>query len=203
MAENEQAHNIKWILLLLYFTFLVNFCEMSRFCDYITSCSLDYRARVCRRKYLALLAELRRQQQAQREREEHEEEERRRQQLEEERKRRLEVEQENLRKDCPLTSALKRLKTVMCVKVMSLCVCLQDQHLHPYPCRERKSRSPGLVRCWVASWKNHICRLYLGRAASFLRCDICSLFSEILHLDYEITSSTHQFKDSFCAKLHF
>lgn len=77
--------------------------------DYITSCSLDYRARVCRRKYLALLAELRRQRQAQREREEREEEERRRQQLEEERKRRLEVEQENLRKDGPLTSALKLL----------------------------------------------------------------------------------------------
>ncbi|KAI2660212.1 Myosin-IIIb [Labeo rohita] len=61
----------------------------------------NYRARICRRRYLALLAEIRRQRQAQREREEREEEERRRQQLEEERKRRLELEQENLRPASP------------------------------------------------------------------------------------------------------
>ncbi|XP_051542316.1 myosin-IIIb [Myxocyprinus asiaticus] len=57
----------------------------------------NYRARVCRRKYLALIVELRRQRQAQQEREEEE----RRQQLEEEMKRRLEVEQENLRPESP------------------------------------------------------------------------------------------------------
>uniref|UniRef100_A0A671Q3E1 Myosin-IIIb-like n=1 Tax=Sinocyclocheilus anshuiensis TaxID=1608454 RepID=A0A671Q3E1_9TELE len=49
---------------------------------------VDYRARICRRRYLSLLAEIWRQRQAQREREEREEEERRRQQLEDERKRR-------------------------------------------------------------------------------------------------------------------
>lgn len=61
----------------------------------------NYRTRICRRRYLALLAEIRRQRQAQREREEREEEERRRQQLEDERKRRLELEQENLRPASP------------------------------------------------------------------------------------------------------
>ncbi|TRY88141.1 hypothetical protein DNTS_029449, partial [Danionella cerebrum] len=66
----------------------------------------NLRARLCRRKYLSLLAELRRQQlQAQREKEEREEEERRqRQQKEEEeedRKRRLQLEQENLRPASP------------------------------------------------------------------------------------------------------
>lgn len=63
----------------------------------------DYRMRICRRKYLVLIAEIRRQRQAQREKEEREEEERRRKLLEEEEeeeeeRRRLEVEQENLRK---------------------------------------------------------------------------------------------------------
>uniref|UniRef100_A0A671MG00 Myosin-IIIb-like n=1 Tax=Sinocyclocheilus anshuiensis TaxID=1608454 RepID=A0A671MG00_9TELE len=61
------------------------------------SCCVDYRARICRRRYLALLAEIRRQRQAQREREEREEEE--------ERRRRLELEQENRRKDCALFTA--------------------------------------------------------------------------------------------------
>uniref|UniRef100_A0A8C1WTW0 Myosin motor domain-containing protein n=1 Tax=Cyprinus carpio TaxID=7962 RepID=A0A8C1WTW0_CYPCA len=52
-------------------------------------CCVDYRARICRRRFLSLLVEIRRQRQAQREREEREEEEeRRRQQLEDERKRR-------------------------------------------------------------------------------------------------------------------
>ncbi|XP_052463583.1 myosin-IIIb-like [Carassius gibelio] len=55
----------------------------------------NYRARICRRRYLSLLEEIQRQRQAQRE--EEEEEERRRQQLEDERKRRLELEQENRR----------------------------------------------------------------------------------------------------------
>ncbi|XP_016362447.1 myosin-IIIb-like [Sinocyclocheilus anshuiensis] len=53
----------------------------------------NYRARICRRRYLALLAEIRRQRQAQREREEREEEE--------ERRRRLELEQENRRPASP------------------------------------------------------------------------------------------------------
>uniref|UniRef100_A0A671MHS7 Myosin-IIIb-like n=1 Tax=Sinocyclocheilus anshuiensis TaxID=1608454 RepID=A0A671MHS7_9TELE len=57
------------------------------------SCCVDYRARICRRRYLALLAEIRRQRQAQREREEREEEE--------ERRRRLELEQENRRPASP------------------------------------------------------------------------------------------------------
>ncbi|KAG9263026.1 myosin-IIIb-like isoform X2, partial [Astyanax mexicanus] len=62
----------------------------------------NFRAMSCRRRYLALLAEVRRQRQLQREREEREEEEmRRRQKLleeeEEKRKRRLIIEQENKR----------------------------------------------------------------------------------------------------------
>ncbi|XP_056592476.1 myosin-IIIb [Triplophysa dalaica] len=59
------------------------------------------RMRICRRKYLVQIAEIRRQRQAQREKEEREEEERRQKLLEEEEeeeeRRRLEVEQENLR----------------------------------------------------------------------------------------------------------
>ncbi len=43
---------------------------------WLTQCCVDYRTRICQRRYLALLAEIRRQRQAQREREEHEEEER-------------------------------------------------------------------------------------------------------------------------------
>ncbi|XP_053500993.1 myosin-IIIb isoform X1 [Ictalurus furcatus] len=63
----------------------------------------NYRAVSCRKKYLVLLAEVRRQQQAQREREEREEAERRRQELleQEERNKRLLVEQENKRPVSP------------------------------------------------------------------------------------------------------
>ncbi len=89
---------------------------------WLTQCCVDYRTRICQRRYLALLAEIRRQRQAQREREEHEEEERRRQQLEDERKRRLE--QENLRKTCPLCSHRSVLMAVACVKVVCVCVCV-------------------------------------------------------------------------------
>uniref|UniRef100_A0A8C2K773 Uncharacterized protein n=1 Tax=Cyprinus carpio TaxID=7962 RepID=A0A8C2K773_CYPCA len=77
--------------------------ELSRLLERLGRAALviqkNYRARVCRRRYLSLLEEIRRQRQAQREREEREEEERRRQQLEDERKRRLELEQENRRKN--------------------------------------------------------------------------------------------------------
>uniref|UniRef100_A0A8C1W3A4 Myosin-IIIb-like n=1 Tax=Cyprinus carpio TaxID=7962 RepID=A0A8C1W3A4_CYPCA len=79
--------------------------ELSRLLERLGRAALviqkNYRARVCRRRYLSLLEEIRRQRQAQREREEREEEERRRQQLEDERKRRLELEQENRRPASP------------------------------------------------------------------------------------------------------
>ncbi|KAG7476572.1 hypothetical protein MATL_G00084410 [Megalops atlanticus] len=61
----------------------------------------NYRAVSCRRRYLALLAEVRKQRQAQREREEREEEERRQQLLEQEMKRRLDAERENKRPVSP------------------------------------------------------------------------------------------------------
>ncbi|XP_028981003.2 myosin-IIIb [Esox lucius] len=69
----------------------------------------NYRALRCRRKYLALLAELYRQRNAQREREEkereareeEEEEKRRKEELEEEMRRRLDIEQENKRPVSP------------------------------------------------------------------------------------------------------
>lgn len=61
----------------------------------------------CRKKYLVLLAEVKRQQQIQREREEREEQERRRLELvqEEERNKRLLVEQENKSKISHCTSS--------------------------------------------------------------------------------------------------
>ncbi|KAK7125339.1 hypothetical protein R3I93_020882 [Phoxinus phoxinus] len=92
----------------------------------------NFRARVCRRKYLALLAELRRQRQAQREREEREEEERRRQQLEDERKRRLEVEQENLRPASPPVPLPRKKKPEPRPRSM-LTDALKAQHLAPVP----------------------------------------------------------------------
>ncbi|KAG9338287.1 hypothetical protein JZ751_025958 [Albula glossodonta] len=57
----------------------------------------NYRAVSCRRRYLALVAEVRRQRQVQQERDEREEEERRQQLLDEEMKRRLDTESENKR----------------------------------------------------------------------------------------------------------
>lgn len=73
-------------------------------------CFKDYRAMSCRKEYLVLLAEVKRQQQAQREREEREEEERRRQELlqAEERSKHLLVEQENKSKisQCTLLLSL-------------------------------------------------------------------------------------------------
>ncbi|KAK9968759.1 hypothetical protein ABG768_003067 [Culter alburnus] len=92
----------------------------------------NYRARVCRRKYLALLAEFRRQRQAQREREEREEEERRRQQLEEERKRRLELEQENLRPASPPVPLPRRKKPEPRPRSV-LSSILKEPHLPPVP----------------------------------------------------------------------
>ncbi len=156
---------------------------------WLTQCCVDYRTRICQRRYLALLAEIRRQRQAQREREEHEEEERRRQQLEDERKRRLE--QENLRKTCPLCSHRSVLMAVACVKVVCVCVCvcLQDLRLHRCPCRGRRSRSPGRALSWTSSPKRRIWHLCRGRAASCLRCDISDL-SKYYTWVYEITSST-------------
>ncbi|XP_061071712.1 myosin-IIIb isoform X2 [Conger conger] len=76
--------------------------ELARLLDRLGRAALvlqkNWRAVRCRRRYLALLAEVRRQRQAQREREEREEVEARRQQLlEEERKRRQDAERENKR----------------------------------------------------------------------------------------------------------
>ncbi len=106
---------------------------------WLTQCCVDYRTRICQRRYLALLAEIRRQRQAQREREEHEEEERRRQQLEDERKRRLE--QENLRKNCPLCSHRSVLMAVACVKVVCVCV-FTGPASPPVPLPRKKKPEP-------------------------------------------------------------
>uniref|UniRef100_A0A673LHC8 Myosin-IIIb-like n=1 Tax=Sinocyclocheilus rhinocerous TaxID=307959 RepID=A0A673LHC8_9TELE len=97
------------------------------------SCCVDYRSRICRRRYLALLAEIRRQRQAQREREEREEEEeRRRQQLEEERRRRLELEQENRRPASPPVPLPRKKKPEPRPRSV-LSTVLKAAHLAPVP----------------------------------------------------------------------
>ncbi|KAL7848264.1 hypothetical protein AOLI_G00229820 [Acnodon oligacanthus] len=93
----------------------------------------NYRAVSCRRKYLVLLAEVRRQQQAQRERE-MEEEMRRRQQLleEEERERQLLMEQENKRPVSPPVPLPRKKKPEPRPRSI-LTGIAQSSHLAPVP----------------------------------------------------------------------
>lgn len=94
----------------------------------------NFRAVSCRRRYLALLAEVRRQRQAQREREEREEEMRRQKLLEEEeeRKRRLLIEQENKR-PVPPPVPLPRKKKPEPRPRSILTGLAQSSHLAPVP----------------------------------------------------------------------